>query len=450
MKYKLFLPLAFKKAGTCNKQEDTIYPLLDDATAEDRLFVVCNGTGGHGFGDIASRTVCKGLTKSILANFTYDRPFTDTLLNKAIESTYGLLANCKVNPEQKTGSTFAALLFHRGGCMAAHIGNTIIYQLRPLSNEIIYCSNNQSGNNISKDSSSESGRLLQPNQEQHLKPEIEFLKDIHHNDYFFICTKGTMENMSEGELMGILADETTTDKEKRDIIIERTEDNKSSHSAYLIRMEKVIHEDIDMTSQSVEKPTDHQVVKVPSQKTDDHHEESSSVKHEKKNVTIDNDNDQLSNWSLNSDKENSSYVKYIVSGIIAFAFVGVLIYFMFAKSSANNDAEPNIEMSTKPAPTDTIATTRQPAASPDTTDVAQQPTEDSTKIKAVMAKKAYFQKMKAAKAAALAAQNAATKEQSTTKPTPTEKPATVHTETATEKNATQTSTPATQSATPKE
>src|SRR5574344_191516 len=457
MKYKLFLPLAFKKAGTCKKQEDTIYPILDDATAEDRLFVVCNGTGGHGFGDIASRTVCKGLTRSILANLTYDRPFTDELLLKAIESTYGLLANCQINPEQKTGSTFAAILFHRGGCMAAHIGNTVIYQIRPLSNEIIYCSNSQAGNNTSN-TPVDNNRMLQPNQEQHLKPEIEHLTDIHQADYFYVCTQGAMENMSEGELMGILASETTTDKEKRDIIVERTKENKNSHAAYLIRVEKVIDEEIDTTRPATtDKPTDRKVVKVTPQRNEDDNEGNSDIQPNRKKVVMnDEDDEESSRWSLNGDRGNGSYVKYIVSGIIAFAFVGVLIYFMFAKSPTNDDVEPNIEMSTKPAQTDSIATAKQPADSPDTTGMAQQPTVDSTKIKAYLAKKAYYEKMKAAQAAALAAQEeaakeAAAKEQTTSKPAATTaKPAATHTEPAAEKASTPTSTPATQTAAPKE
>lgn len=430
-----------KKAGTGKKQEDAIYPILDDATAEDRLFVVCNGTGGHGYGDIAARTVCKGITKSVLANLTYDRPFTDTLLAKAVDSAYGMLETCKPNPEQKTGSTFAALLFHRGGCMAAHIGNSVIYQLRPQSNEVVYCSEKQSNNSIAASSSADNAKLIQ-SQGQHLTPETGHLTDIRRDDYFFVCTKGTMENMSEGELMGILSDGEKSDREKRDTIIERSKENKDSHSAYLIHVEGVINEDIGTSTSVSDRTESRKVERAYPEEKNDIEKKSAPVKEVKKKVAEKHEEEPDDDWSLKSDNGSTSYVKYIVSGIIAFAFVGILIYFMFAKNNTTDETEPTIEMSTQPAATDTVATaTKQPANTTDTTATRQQAMADSAKIKAAMAKKAYWEKVKAAKeAAALAAQEAAAKDASAkalgaTKEQGGEKTAPAAAKSATEKSA---------------
>lgn len=432
MKYKLFQPLAFKEAGKCGKQEDTIYPILDDATAEDRLFVVCDGMGGRGFGDVASRTVCKGITRGILASLTYDRPFSDEQFEKVVTSTYELLGNCAVNPEHKTGSTAAVVLFHRGGCMVAHIGNTAIYQLRPFSNEIIYSSEGKSVKNKNADAQNgDDSHVMQSKQEPQLKPDIKHLIDIKDDDYFFICSKGTLENMSEGELMGILSDERTNDKEKRDIIVERTKENNDNHSAYLIHVSKVIAEEIDPTQPTKENKHESMVV-IPEKIKD----EEADNEPQRKEKAI--------SWSMEEEKKPRPYLRYTLTTIAIIIFVGGLIYFMFAKSPMGNDNEQNIEMSTKPAPVDTpkVAT---PAPKPVVADTMAKPVADTAtaaqnalakKAAAIAAAKAAAAKAEAEKIEAekiAAQQKAAAAKATTVKPTTATQPATTttHTEPAT-------------------
>lgn len=389
MKYKLFQPLAFKKSGVSEKQEDAIYPILDDATAEDRLFVVCNGIGGIGFGNVISRTVCCGITKGILANLTYDRAFTEEQFDKVIDSTTTLLDNSNSNPEHKTGSTFAVLLFHRGGCMAAHFGNTTIYHIRPITNEILYCSD---GNGTSKKINSQDvddNKLLIPKQDNKVKAEIKHITDIQPGDYFFICTKGTFEKMSDGELIGIICNEHNTDKEKRDIIVERTKDNQNSHTAYLIKVDKVIREEFDS------------ILSV----NDGEGKPSKIVPENTINITSKNNEDHsnISNWSMNEEKKNRPYIRYALTAIAVLLFIGGILYLVLAKSNYGDQEGPTIQTSIKPAQ-DTVATPAPKVAQPtDTTSLPQQPTADSTQIKKAAYMKQKMAERLAAEKAALAA-----------------------------------------------
>ncbi len=46
MKFTINTPLAIHELGKRQNQEDAIYPVIGNATADDRLFLVCDGMGG--------------------------------------------------------------------------------------------------------------------------------------------------------------------------------------------------------------------------------------------------------------------------------------------------------------------------------------------------------------------------------------------------------------------
>ena len=63
MRYLLSKPQSIQELGQRANQEDTIFPEPDKSTATDRLFIVCDGMGGHYCGEVASETVCNAITE---------------------------------------------------------------------------------------------------------------------------------------------------------------------------------------------------------------------------------------------------------------------------------------------------------------------------------------------------------------------------------------------------
>ena len=62
MKYKLKVYI-ISEIGQRANQEDSVFPAPGQQKDSDRLFVLCDGMGGHEAGEVASSTVCQAISK---------------------------------------------------------------------------------------------------------------------------------------------------------------------------------------------------------------------------------------------------------------------------------------------------------------------------------------------------------------------------------------------------
>ena len=136
MKIEIYQPQAIWELGQRDNQEDSIFPAFGKATDDDRLFILCDGMGGHEHGEVASRTVCKAMSNAILS--LDKQSFTDDDLLDALQVVYRQLDSLDNSHLKKMGTTLCLLYFHKGGLTAAHIGDSRIYHIRPKENRIIY------------------------------------------------------------------------------------------------------------------------------------------------------------------------------------------------------------------------------------------------------------------------------------------------------------------------
>lgn len=258
MKFQLYQPLAINELGGRQNQEDAIYPLIGEVSEESRVFVVCDGMGGLDKGEVASNAVSRSLGH--MAEVIRDAVpvFTDEDFFQCLSKAYNELDAADVKNEAQMGTTMTFLCFHDGGCLVAHIGDSRIYHLRPSLGDcrgILFRSRDHSlvqqlyeQGQISLDEMRTSSKkniilkAMQPHQQTRTEATIVHIKDVEPGDYFYLCTDGMLEQMDDAALMGIFADGSTIDEQKRQQLIDATANNTDNHSAYLIHVKEVEEE----------------------------------------------------------------------------------------------------------------------------------------------------------------------------------------------------------------
>ncbi len=266
MKYEILLPQTIHEMGQRDNQEDSIFPSEEQASVDNRLFILCDGMGGHESGEVASQTVCQALSDYIQKNFPADEVFTDAQLREALAVANARLEEKDTGAAKKMGTTLTFLYLHRGGATVAHIGDSRVYHLRPETDEILYRTRDHSliydlfdvGELTLPEMETSPNkniitRVMMPGQEQTPKADIAHITDIKSGDYFYLCSDGMLEEMSDVEIIDILKDKDLTEEGKRNKLIAATTQNQDNHSGLLIKIQTVTSEPATAPFEDTEK-----------------------------------------------------------------------------------------------------------------------------------------------------------------------------------------------------
>ena len=266
MKFKI-KAYNLQELGQRTNQEDSLFPALGKSTSDDRLFVLCDGMGGHEKGEVASATVCETLSRVILSAWHPGEVLSDELFLQALSAAYDALDAKDNGEERKMGTTLTFLCLHASGATVAHIGDSRIYQLRPASKNtsarIVFRTQDHSLVNdlvkIGEITEEEAKhhpqknvitRAMQPCQEHRAKADIAHLTDILPGDYFYMCSDGMLEEASDENILNIITKHNATDEQKLEMLRNVTEENKDNHTAHLIHIDKVEGVSATITSTS--------------------------------------------------------------------------------------------------------------------------------------------------------------------------------------------------------
>lgn len=259
MRITINQPQGIYELGQRTNQEDNIWPLSGQATDNDRIFVLCDGMGGHEHGEVASRIVSQTIAEYLRQHANLDEIVEDQLLLDALQAAYTELDKADDGAAKKMGTTLCLLLFHRGGLTTMHIGDSRIYHVRPSTHSIHYQSKDHSlvyelyqAGEISYEEMATSPqkniitRAIQPGLDNRVKPSIVHITDLRPGDYLYICSDGMLEQMDNDTLCQLFSAQTS-DEEKRLQLIEATKGNKDNHSAYFLSIASVMAEQGDET-----------------------------------------------------------------------------------------------------------------------------------------------------------------------------------------------------------
>lgn len=247
------LPLCFSEIGRKDNQEDYLYP--PKADIYNRVFILCDGMGGHDNGEVASMTAATALGNYLSSCNEIDIPTFEIGLANAYES----LDKIDTNSPKKPGTTMTCLCLNDDDYLVAHIGDSRIYHIRPsLYNPktkrggILYQSSDHSlvndllkAGELNEEEAKSFAhkniitRAMQPHLETRYKADIFVFNDIQSGDYFFMCSDGVLEQLSNETLCEILSSDISNDEKFskiKSICDDKTFDN---YSCWLIPIDSV-------------------------------------------------------------------------------------------------------------------------------------------------------------------------------------------------------------------
>ncbi|RRA99731.1 WG repeat-containing protein [Larkinella rosea] len=249
MKLTIHPPLGYSFQGGRSNNEDTIFPQADDATQQQPWFMVCDGVGGAARGEIASHIAVEGFNDYFVRN--PEPVATPVYLQTALDHVQARFDDYLAwHPEGNGMATTLTMLYlHEAGASVAHIGDSRVYHLR--DGKVVWRTEDHSLVNqllkagvISREEAREHPqrnvieRAIQGNTKP-VKIDVQVLNDVRPGDYFFLCTDGVLERVSDELLENVLGTAASNEQKKQTLIDCCTGKTKDNFSAYLVQIETV-------------------------------------------------------------------------------------------------------------------------------------------------------------------------------------------------------------------
>lgn len=258
MKIELYSPLSIHEIGKRDNQEDSLWPdLAEEATSDNRLYILCDGMGGYEHGEVASKTVCLTIPHVLRRSMNFNsEDLTDDGLLDCLEHAYQELDRVVTDNSRKMGTTIALLYIGRKGITALHMGDSRIYHIRPnigilyqsrdhsLASELFQAGEITYDEMLNYPKKNFVTRAMMPGKDNRMHPDIIHITDIMSNDYFYICSDGMLEGMTNNKLFSILTSEATDDEKQKELV-ELTNNNQDNHSAWIIHIKDAVKEGND-------------------------------------------------------------------------------------------------------------------------------------------------------------------------------------------------------------
>lgn len=239
---------SFHQIGKRENQEDSRFPDVDRPEPDTPVFVVCDGVGGCEKGEVASATVCESIGKT-MENHNNQDDFYDKDFQYVLRKAYDAMDEAS-NPSNKgMGTTLTFLAPHSKGVLAAHIGDSRIYQIRP-DEGIIYRSEDHSlvnallrSGNISPEQVKDHPkrnvitRCMSANDGVRDRDDatVVNLQDIAPGDYFLLCSDGVTSVWDDEDLIELYSSDKP-DEEKIRILAERSRESDDNNTAIQIHV----------------------------------------------------------------------------------------------------------------------------------------------------------------------------------------------------------------------
>lgn len=226
--------ISFSCTGPREDQEDYIIASSETST---RIFVLCDGMGGHGHGEVASKTIAESVYR-YLAELSA-KEYTEENLQDAIDFGLKELISADIYDDEKAmGTTLIVLVVNRMNILVGHIGDSRCYQFsedglkkfRSKDHSIVQeavdaeiLTEEEAWNSPKKNILT---RCITSKQSS---VEIEINKlQIENNDCVMLCSDGVTDALKDSQIQSIIVGRSSEDAAN----IIKTECEMSSHDNF--------------------------------------------------------------------------------------------------------------------------------------------------------------------------------------------------------------------------
>lgn len=253
MNIRISKPSCYTAQGRKPNQEDALFPPCGKADQKTRVFMICDGMGGHEKGEVASACVAESIGKATARQPLCSVQEMKGAIEHALQVAYCNLDSLDTSDTAyKMGTTLALLAVCTDGVVTAHIGDSRVYQLRPNEGVVFKTRDHSLVNDLiaagelteqeARDFPQRNviTRAIQPHQEYPAKASYNILTDIREGDVFFICCDGVIEQLDDDDLCQYLLSGQPLVKRMEKIEEECLKRNtRDNNTAYLIEVKEV-------------------------------------------------------------------------------------------------------------------------------------------------------------------------------------------------------------------
>jgi Serine/threonine protein phosphatase len=234
MNISLHKPFSISETGKRVRNEDCIYPHAENGSADDRLFLVCDGVGESNKGKIASVLACNSIQTFFQTFLDSKKKFEADFIEKAVRYTEIRFDEYVQENKSAKGMATTLCLFYIAseGIYVTHAGDSRIYQFR--NGRILFKTENHPLKNGIH-------RVIQGT-EKPIEVDVIHLTDILPDDIFLLCTDGVLEAFREEDLSNLFSESSNVEKilsEIKETCRIKSKDNYSAHLISIQEVEKV-------------------------------------------------------------------------------------------------------------------------------------------------------------------------------------------------------------------